>query len=92
VVIAEELRSNEIAVEFQPTNNVHSLGRFGAVVLGAPLYMGRLHKDGRRFLTAHRNPLSKVPVALFVLGPVQKIEKDSTGARQQLEKELVRFP
>jgi menaquinone-dependent protoporphyrinogen oxidase len=33
----------------------------------------------------------KVPVALFVPGPVQKDEKDWIGARQQLDKELAKF-
>jgi menaquinone-dependent protoporphyrinogen oxidase len=34
----------------------------------------------------------KVPVALFVPGPVQTVEKDWTGARKQLDKELAKFP
>jgi menaquinone-dependent protoporphyrinogen oxidase len=54
--------------------------------------MGRFHKDARRFLSAHRNALSKMPVALFVLGPVQTDEKDWAGARTQLKKELAKYP
>jgi menaquinone-dependent protoporphyrinogen oxidase len=54
--------------------------------------MSLLHKDARRFLSAHRSSLMKMPVALFVLGPVQKDEKDWTGARTQLKKELAKFP
>src|ERR1035441_6747050 len=90
--IAETLRKNGVAVETQPIRSISSIERYSAVVLGVPLYMGRMHKDARRFLAAHRNALTKMPVALFVLGPVQKDEKDWAGARTQLEKELAKYP
>lgn len=90
--VAETLRQNGVAVETKPIRSVNSLERYGAVVLGAPLYMSFLHKDARRFLSAHRSVLAKMPVALFVLGPVEKDEKDWTGARTQLKKELAKFP
>jgi menaquinone-dependent protoporphyrinogen oxidase len=90
--IAETLRQNGVAVETQPIRSIGSIERYSAAVLGVPLYMGRMHKDARRFLAAHRNALTKMPVALFVLGPVQKDEKDWAGARTQLEKELAKYP
>ena len=34
----------------------------------------------------------KMPVAMFVLGPVEKTEKDWMAAREQLEKELANYP
>ena len=91
LVVAEVLRERQLAVETQPVGSVHDVEQYFAVVLAAPLYMFRLHKDARRFLSAHRGPLMKVPVALFVPGPVQKDEKDWIGARQQLDKELAKF-
>lgn len=90
--VADVLREGGVTVEFKPAKDVHAIGQYGAVVLAAALYMGRLHKDARQFLSEHRATLMKVPVALFVLGPVQKVEKDWTGARQQLDKELAKFP
>lgn len=90
--VADVLRQDGLAVEVQPVRDVHSVEQYGAVVLGAPLYMSRLHKDARGFLSAHRLALMKVPVALLVLGPVQKVQKDWTGARQQLDNELTKFP
>lgn len=90
--IAETLRESGIVVEAQPARNIHSLQRYSAVVLGVPLYMGRMHKDARRFIATHRTALTNMPVALFVLGPVQKDEKDWTGARAQLKKELAQYP
>ena len=92
LAVAETLRASGITVETQPILNVHALERYSAVVLGAPLYMGRFHKDARRFLSAHRNVLTKMSVALFVLGPIQKEEKDWVGARTQLDKELAKYP
>src|ERR1035441_2169068 len=65
--VAETLRERSVAVECQPIRSVHSLERYGAIVLGVPLYMGQMHKDARGFLAAHRNALTKMPVALFVL-------------------------
>lgn len=89
--IAEVLRRHEIAVDLQSTENVSSIEPNDVVVIAVPLYMGKFHKDVRRFLSVHRAALAKIPVALFVLGPVQKEEKDWAGAKQQLEKELKNF-
>jgi menaquinone-dependent protoporphyrinogen oxidase len=89
--VAGTLRESGLEVEIQPIGNVLSMERYCAVVLGAALYMGRLHKDARRFLMFHRDALSKVPVALFVPGPVEKREKDWVGAKEQLDKELADF-
>jgi menaquinone-dependent protoporphyrinogen oxidase len=90
--IAETLHGIGVAVETQPVGNIRSLELYSAVVLGVPLYMGRMHKDARRFLATYRNALTKMPVALFVLGPVQKDEKDWSGARTQLKRELSKYP
>ena len=92
LAVAQTLRESGVAVETQPVRNVQTLARYGAIVLGVPLYMGRFHKDARRFLSAHRNTLIEMPVALFVLGPVQTEEKDWAGARTQLKKELAKYP
>jgi menaquinone-dependent protoporphyrinogen oxidase len=89
---AEVLREHGLEVDLQPVSAVHSLEPYGAVVLAAPLYMCRLHKDARAFLTTHRDRLAKLPVALFVPGPVDKAEKDWAGSRTQLDKELARHP
>ena len=92
LAVAQTLRESGVVVETQPVRSVHSLERYGAIVLGVPLYMGRFHKDARRFLSAHRNALTEMPVALFVLGAVQRGEKDWAGARTQLNKELAKYP
>lgn len=76
LAVADTLRENGLAVEVQPVRVVRLVERYGAVVLAAALYMGRLHKDARHFLVAHRGGLMELPVVLFVLGPVSIAKKD----------------
>jgi menaquinone-dependent protoporphyrinogen oxidase len=90
--IAQEVNARGLDVRCQPIRTREELAPYCAVVLGAALYMGRLHKEARRFLMEHRSALSTIPVAVFVPGPVQANEKDWIGAEQQLAKELTNFP
>jgi menaquinone-dependent protoporphyrinogen oxidase len=64
---------------------------YSGVVLGAPLYMFRWHRDALRFLKSYRKALEDRPVALFALGPFNNVEKEWLDARAQLDKELVKF-
>jgi menaquinone-dependent protoporphyrinogen oxidase len=90
--VAEVLRSHALAVDLRRAAEVHAIGQITAVAICVALYGGRFHRDVRRFLSEHRSALKKVPVALFVLGPVHSDEKEWAGAREQMEKELKRFP
>jgi menaquinone-dependent protoporphyrinogen oxidase len=90
--VAKTLRESGLAVDFQPLREVRSLAAYSAVVVGAPLYMFRWHKDARRFLSRHREALKNMPVAVFALGPFNVDEKEFTGAREQLDKALAKFP
>jgi menaquinone-dependent protoporphyrinogen oxidase len=71
---------------------VQTLAGYGAVVLGAPLYIGHWPKDTQRFLARHREALLQRPVFLFTLGPTQPDEQEWAGVRTQLEQELARYP
>jgi menaquinone-dependent protoporphyrinogen oxidase len=71
---------------------VRDLERYQAVVLGTAIYMFRLHKDARRFLSRHRETLAERPVAIFALGPFNDEEKEWQAVRAQLDKELAQFP
>jgi menaquinone-dependent protoporphyrinogen oxidase len=73
--VAATLRERGLEVDIQPMRQVRTLAGYSAVVLGAPLYMFRWHKDARRFLSRHRQALTKHPpesirVAIFALGPL----------------------
>lgn len=89
--VAAELRQRSLTVETKPLREVQTLDGYSAVVMGAPLYMFRWHQDAKRFLTRHRIALSKRPVAVFALGPIQDKEEDWQGAREQLDNELAKF-
>jgi menaquinone-dependent protoporphyrinogen oxidase len=90
--IAATLRERGLEVHTQPMRQVRSLDQYRAIVLGAALYIGRWHKDARRFLTQNREALTQRPVAIFALGPLHTEEKEFQGSREQLEKELAKFP
>ena len=90
--IASTLRERGLAVDIGPMREVRSLDQYHAVVLGAPLYMFHWYKDALQFLARHREALTQRPVAIFALGPIHAEEKEFQGAREQLDKELAKFP
>jgi menaquinone-dependent protoporphyrinogen oxidase len=92
--VAATLRERGLAVDLQPMRQVRTLTGYSAVVLGAPLFMFRWHKDALRFLSRHRNALTERPVAVFALGPVHDPydEQEWQDSRAQLDKALVQFP
>lgn len=72
--VAAMLRERDLDARAQPMREVRGLDGYRAVVLGAPLYIGRLHKDMPRFLSRHRDALTARPVAIFALGPTDADE------------------
>ena len=90
--VAATLRERGLAVDIQPIRDVRTLEGYRAVVLGAPLYMFHWHKDAMHFLAQHREALMQRPVAIFALGPFHTDEKEFQAVREQLEKELAKFP
>jgi menaquinone-dependent protoporphyrinogen oxidase len=83
-------RLAEVGVEAHtlPAHSVRSLDEYQAVVLGAPLYMGRWHHDARAFLRRFRSELATRPLAVFALGPVEDKPEQWEGAAKQLDKAL----
>ena len=90
--IAATLEADGLTVVCEPVSKVRTLEGYSAVVLGAPLYMFRWHKDAKQFLSRHRDALLRRPVAVFALGPFHADEKEFQAARGQLDKELLQFP
>jgi menaquinone-dependent protoporphyrinogen oxidase len=86
------LHQHGLEVDLRPLREVENLADYQAVVVGAALYMGRLHKEMRRFLARQRAALTERPVAVFALGPVNQEEKDWEGGRTQLHGQLAQFP
>lgn len=91
-VVATTLREKGLEVAIQPMRDILSLEGYHAVVLGAALYMNHWHKDALHFLSRYYEALTERPVAIFALGPIHTDEKEWQGAREQLDKELEKFP
>ncbi|MFI1991516.1 flavodoxin domain-containing protein [Actinoplanes sp. NPDC020271] len=62
------------------------------VILGAPLYSGRWHRDAHRFLKKHRGELDRLQVAVFGLGPRRDDEDAWRRSSAQLDRALSRRP
>ncbi|HET8564501.1 MAG TPA: flavodoxin domain-containing protein [Candidatus Binatia bacterium] len=89
--IAGTLRESNLAVDLEPMKKVKSLAEYGAIVLGAPIYLGVLHKDMQSFLALHQEALTQQPPAIYVLGPLSMDEKEWQECRAMLDKELAKF-
>jgi menaquinone-dependent protoporphyrinogen oxidase len=90
--IAKNLRKSGLEVDVQPAKKVRSLDAYKAVVLGAPLYMFHWHKDALKFLARHQQMIEQRNLAIFALGPMNRDEKEMKECREQLDKELEKFP
>jgi len=75
--IGRELESAGNGVDVIVMRSVTSVAGYDAVVIGGPVYMGKLVKEVAKFVGRHRDLLGKVPVAAFAVGtaPVSKDPK-----------------
>jgi menaquinone-dependent protoporphyrinogen oxidase len=92
-VIAETMRSQGLEVDVLPARNVRSLENYSAVVLGAPLYMFRWHKEAKQFLNRLRGAITQgIPVAIFAGGPFgESKEEGIQQVRKNLDSEVGKF-
>jgi len=90
--VAAAMRDSGLEVDLQPLQNVRTLAGYRMLVLGAPLYMFRWHKDALSFLSRHREAITQASVAVFALGPFHDEEKEWQSVRAQLDKELSKLP
>jgi menaquinone-dependent protoporphyrinogen oxidase len=92
--IADALRENGFEVDLRFAREVREIEKYGGIVLGAPLFMLRWHKDAHRFLSRHRAALGDRPVAVFALGPVHEPhdEQEWQNSQDQLDNALAKHP
>jgi len=89
--IAEGLREHGAQVVVRPAREVREpVTGYDLVVLGAPLYSGRWHRDAHRFLRRHRGELPGVPVAVFGMGPRSDTADAWQRSRAQLDRALAK--
>ncbi len=93
-VVTTTLRDHGLAVDLKRARDVRALDGYRAVVLGAPLYMFRLHGDALRFLSRHQQALKgDLPIAIFAGGPFGEGAGEAwQEVRQHLDRELAKFP
>lgn len=65
--VGRALRDEDTTVDVLPAKDVTEVSAYRAVVVGTPVHAGRVHADAARFVKAHREALSRVPVAYFVV-------------------------
>lgn len=65
--IAETLRQEGLHVDLRRARKVADVSPYRAVVLGAPMRAFRWMPEAMRFLRRHREALSRIPVAYFVV-------------------------
>ncbi len=68
LAIAKELEKSGAAVTVSDMTTVSSLEGYNAVVIGAPVYTGKVAREVAVFARRHRDSLSRVPVAGFLTG------------------------
>jgi menaquinone-dependent protoporphyrinogen oxidase len=90
--VAQALRGRGDVVDVVPAGTVREpVSEQDLVVLAAPLYSGRWHRDARRFLRRHRDELRDIPLAVFALGPREDTDEAWERARAQLDRALARY-
>jgi menaquinone-dependent protoporphyrinogen oxidase len=90
-VIAASMRKSGLAVNVAPMSHVDSVPRMTAVILGAPLYMGRFPNEFHHFLARYRGALEILKPWCFVLGPTRTNPDDFEAARHQAVRQLSRY-
>lgn len=96
--IAGTLQALGADVELREARQVHGPdgfvrglpGSWSLIVLGAPIYSGRWHRDAHRFLRRHRKDLAGVPVAVFGMGPRRDDKQAWRRSQDQLDQALAK--
>ena len=89
--VATSLRQHGLEVELRPMREVKTLDGYGAVVMGAPLYIGRWPNDVCNFLERFREALVQRAVMVFTLGPTQPDLAEWEGVRTQLQQQMAKY-
>ncbi len=77
--VAEVLRQGGLSVQLEPVSAVATLTGFDAVILGSAVYDGEWLPEVQRFLHDHGGSLSRLPVWLFVAGPLEAVPAGSAA-------------
>ena len=67
--IGEVLRQVGLEADVRSARDVIDLSKYGAVVLGSAVYIGRWRKEAVQFVEAHEDALTQRPLWVFSSGP-----------------------
>lgn len=81
--VGEALRGEDTAVDVRRAREVTDMSPYRAVVVGTGIHMGQVHRDMPAFVKKHRQALSKMPVAYFVVCLTMK--EDTEENRGEVE-------
>lgn len=89
--IGATLTEAGLNVDVRSVTEVRKANSFDAFVVGGPLYMFHWQRKVRRFVARQRSVLSRKPVAVFAMGPLNDEEEEWSGAREQFRKALAPY-
>lgn len=75
--VAATLRREGLRVCLEKVEEVESLERYDAIVIGSAVYMKRWRGDARHFVKRHRKALRQKPFWVFSSGPVGDPSNDN---------------
>jgi len=90
--IAAVLHEHGFNIEVRPVQDVDTLEAYDAIVVAAAIYNARWHSEAHRFLAQHQASLQRRPVAIVTLGPLSASPAALRTSRQQLDRELAKYP
>jgi menaquinone-dependent protoporphyrinogen oxidase len=90
--IASTLRARMLRVALRPADEIYHLDEYVGVILGGGIYMGRWHRDARRFAGRFADDLRRLPVAVFALGPTDDVPEHRAGSERQFRKAVEKLP
>ena len=66
--VGKELESAGNTVDVIVIKSITTVAGYDAVVIGGPMYIGKITGEIGKFVGKHKDPLRKVPVAAFAVG------------------------
>ena len=90
--IADTLLERGFKVNLQHMQDVSSVERYDAVVLGAAIYNAKWNAVAHQFVSQYQDALSQLPVVIFTLGPLSASDAAKRNSRRQLDNELAKYP
>lgn len=84
--IASTLQERLLRVDVKAAEDVEHVDEYAGVVLGGGIYMGRWHRNARGFSKVFERELSRLPVAVFALGPIDEVPEHRAGSENQFRK------